>query len=332
MSKLSKEQAVRYLNRIGLDASLVDATPSLELLNAIHFASLQKIPFESSMLHLPADVATLPPDTPIKLGGGDTIYLGEPTFERICGPLNAGSLCFGLNGTLASCLRAIGFRVSEAKGLMNGRMGKNPSQEGFEWKWAGTTHSVLVVDWEGSQSRYIADLGFGGAQSHLCIELKDGARGESLDPKTAFKVTYGPLPHHDLSSVFPDSEPRYTYWRWETTQGDVATVEDPSTGYWWPLFSFLLQSVNSTDLEVASHYACTHRDATFTSLLMVNVYKPGGGFKNFGFRRGGKREGYEGEWAQFEEDGPGEETREYWVEMKTGPLVEVLTKEFGFRF
>jgi arylamine N-acetyltransferase len=180
--KLSRAHATAYLERIDLPAKHLDDPPSLDLLRKLQCSHMLAVPFESLTVHVPSwhDL-----DAEINLGGGETTHLGEKSYQRIV-DLKRGSYCFGINSTFATLLRYFGFRVSECAARVFTQQMQNPEDVGFEWE--STSHQfafcplsipsymrllnrlpsrrVSIVDWQGSEGRFLVDVGFGRSSAY----------------------------------------------------------------------------------------------------------------------------------------------------------------------
>lgn len=152
------EDTERYLTRIGLPPSLSSAPPSLELLTTLSVAHHLSIPYDTSSMHV-ARASWTSPNQPISMRKGPGMELGEGNFDRIVNR-SQGGFCYALNTSFAALLRGWGFKVSECGARVYFRRGKDPKVVGYHW--SATTHETLLVDWEGSEGRYVVDVGFGG--------------------------------------------------------------------------------------------------------------------------------------------------------------------------
>ena len=134
-----------YLRRLNYSGP---ATPSRDVLFAIHQAHHRAVPFENLDIWLQR-----------------RIVLDESAFYRKIVGERRGGFCYELNGLFAAMLRQMGFTVT----LLSGRV---PRKEG------GVTpefdHMVLRVDLD---QPYLADVGFGEAFQQP-IMLRDGAEEE----------------------------------------------------------------------------------------------------------------------------------------------------------
>ena len=68
--------------------------------------------------------------------------------------------CFALGTCFGALLRSFGFNVSDVGARVYLNRGQDPKEALY--LWSALTHHVLLVDWEGSEGRYLADVGFGG--------------------------------------------------------------------------------------------------------------------------------------------------------------------------
>lgn len=50
--------------------------------------------------------------------------------------------------------------IDERRPSSRRHRGKNPAEEGY--LWSAVTHELMIVDWEGSDQRWVFDVGFGG--------------------------------------------------------------------------------------------------------------------------------------------------------------------------
>lgn len=66
-----------------------------------------------------------------------------------------------INASFAAFLRNLDFRVSELVGRTFGSLGSDPLTHPDGWKWKTYTHELLVVDWEGSEDRWLVDGAWG---------------------------------------------------------------------------------------------------------------------------------------------------------------------------
>lgn len=230
---------------------------------------------------------------------------------------------------------------------MSGTVGKNPEEVG--WSWLRTSHALLVVDWEGATARYLVDVGYAGEQcplpfvfhspyipfdfrltvmhvrEYFRIELKDGVRGQSVT-STAYKLSYGPLPiPFSLAGSYLDTTPHYIQYRSQSKiwpVPDTIIPDDPTTGYWSPLFAFILQTASAPDLEMVFYWSCVNPKATFVSLLLVSKVEESGENRVLSYR------------DPMPKDEPGEDGKKFaklmeegevsWIEMNVGAMKEVL--------
>lgn len=105
-----------YLRRLGVEAM----PPSAEALAALHRAQVERIPYETTWIHL-----------------GERWGIDPAESVRRIAQQGRGGYCFHLNGALARLLAALGYSVTMHVG---GVHGGEPSQE------AMTNHLVLTVD------------------------------------------------------------------------------------------------------------------------------------------------------------------------------------------
>ncbi|GAA6027179.1 hypothetical protein JCM8097_002460 [Rhodosporidiobolus ruineniae] len=320
--KLSRDHAAAYLERINLPTSLLDSPPSLDLLRQLQPAHMLAVPFESLSVHVP-DWSDL--DAEIFLGGGETVHLGAGAYRRIV-ELRRGGYCFSLNSTFAAFLRYFGFRVSECAARVNGKQRQDPEEVGYEWQ--ATSHQVSIVDWQGSDERFLVDIGFGRSCAYP-IPLRDGASMTSIPSAELFQIRQTPRLPGAPSDLLPDSHPFWTVWTRCTSPTGAA--------YFSPLYSFLLQSVPYTDFISFNHYQSTHPAATFRTFFVATLLHANGERSTLQYRDGlvdddGKKAAKFTRTAAPVEGKREDVLEKRWVEMRVGKVRAVLESEFGMTF
>lgn len=128
-SRRSAETTQEYLKRINYRGSLGS---SLETLAWLHKNHLLSIPFENLDIHL-----------------GRRIILSEDAFYEKIIKHHRGGFCYELNGSFASLLRKLGFKVRMLSARVASKTG------GFSPEF---DHMSLLVTLKG---RWLADVGFG---------------------------------------------------------------------------------------------------------------------------------------------------------------------------
>jgi hypothetical protein len=159
---LTREQAVEYLERIQLPSSTVSEPPSLELLSKLLQSQLENVPKDTTPMHVSESQWTSQDEhEPIKLTSALTnMPEGTIAFDRIV-KQHKGAFCFAVNPTFSAFLRVFGFRVSELVGRTFKNLNNDPLTHPDGWKWGTFTHGFEVVDWPGSEKRYLVDAAWG---------------------------------------------------------------------------------------------------------------------------------------------------------------------------
>ncbi|GAA5899869.1 hypothetical protein JCM5296_006202 [Sporobolomyces johnsonii] len=325
--KLSRDDAALYLERIHLPLSLLDAKPSVDLLRQLQSSHMVAVPFDSTWVHVPSwhDL-----DAPIELRGGETVQLGEQAFNRIV-QLRRGGYCFVNNGTFASFMRYWDFRVSECCAKVNANHRKDPDVDGVDWE--PISHQVSIVDWEGSNGRYLVDVGFGSSSAYP-MPLREGVEVPSIPSADVFNLTKHELGlPYTLSSLLPDQFPHWVVAR--RCLPVEPTAEKPF--YWSPLYAFVVESVSYRDFVVLNHYNSTHPDATFSKMFVATLLHPNGERTTLQYRDGmvdgqGRKAAKLARTAAPDEGKREEEMDVRWIEMRVGPIREVLEEVFAMRF
>ncbi|KAM0749611.1 arylamine N-acetyltransferase 1 [Meredithblackwellia eburnea MCA 4105] len=335
----SKSETESYLRRLLLPDSLLSSPPTLFLLTSLYHAQNEQIPKDTTPLHVSS--WSVPDETPITLSSGlGSMPVGKDAIGRIVRG-QAGAFCFGTNASFASFLRWWGYQVSEvaARCYLGRRTGEDPTVHPDGWHWGTVTHIVLIVDWPGSDARYLVDAGWGPWGQTLPIKLEHHVPSQGINSYEAFEMRNEELP---LSSWMPkpiDNVKGWTLYRYITPPGVKITfpITSDTPGHWSPHLHFLPISIPSLDLALYSHFSATHELAHFTAFWLVSHQLPGTG----GARRSIMFKDIEGDKKRMAkvfttggEDGrASKEGRDVaWVEMKMGPMKEFLKGEFGFNF
>ncbi|KAI5476695.1 hypothetical protein MNV49_007409 [Pseudohyphozyma bogoriensis] len=333
VGKLNHSDSAAYLARIGLSSELLASPASLDLLRTLQYAHLTSVPFESTRLHV-KDEHWSSPDVEVKLRGGDGFELGRKAYDRIV-KQRRGGYCFVLNSTFAALLRNW-FVVSELAGMIYMPNKQDPAVAG--WIWGPTQHQVLAVGWPGERDRYYVDVGFGGGQCPHPIPLIDGATSDSTNPRDSYVLRHEALrlpPSTDASILQPDPTKYWTIYRW-STRLPIAIPSDPSTGFWTPLYAFQLQTVLQPDFAVKNFFASHYEGAVFTNFFVATVLnKEDGSRTTLQYRVPGEKDGDGKTLAKLLTTGGKDSAKRnepQWIEMKTGPLRQVLERDFGFLF
>ncbi|KAM0754787.1 arylamine N-acetyltransferase 1 [Meredithblackwellia eburnea MCA 4105] len=334
-SALTRDEAAAYLDRIKLPHSLLDSPASLELLAQLFLAQLENIPKDTSPLHAPS-VQWDGPSSPIVLGSSFTgMPVGLNSQDRIV-KQGKGAFCFSINATLAAFLRYWKFRVSEMVTRCYKQLGEDPTTHPLGWHWGTMTHEVLIVDWEGSDGRYLVDGAWGPWNQTAPIKLEHNNVVPGLNSYEAFQLRNEELP---LSPWMPrpiDNIKGWTFSRYITPVGTKIQfpITEETPGYWTPLFHFLPISVPVLDFTLYHHFSASHELASFTAFWLVTKLIPNSG----GARRSmmyAEKEGMPRRAKIYttggEESQGSQEGRDVvWVDMETGPMLEILRKDFCY--
>jgi len=137
-----------------------------------------------------------------------------------------------------------------------------------------------------------------------------------------------------------DSVPGWTLYRRVAPAGEAVFPINPASpaAHWTPHFHFKLISIPTLDIQLYNHYSATHHLAFFTGHWLVTRALPGtgGARRSMMFRerpgQTGKRTAKLATTGGTEARGSTESRDVEYVEMETGPVKEVLAREFGFKF
>ncbi|GAA6059264.1 hypothetical protein JCM10212_006657 [Sporobolomyces blumeae] len=325
LGKLNRADALAYLSRIGVPSDVIDSRPSLALLRQLQSRHMLTVPFESTTVHV-KDWGAL--DAPIELGGGELVPLAEPGFRRVV-DLRRGGYCFLLNGNFACLLRYFGFRVSECLAKVN-MVRKDPDEFGVEWE--ALSHQVSIVDWSGSETRYLSDVGFGGGPAHP-MAMIDGTEVRSIPSDDVFRLTrHESLPYASRSDL-PDQAPTWVVSRRQsksTADGDTTEIDVPQ-------YAFALLSTSFRDVKALNWYQSTNAEAVFNRLFLASILDEKGERTTLSYHEGSVDEA--GEKAARltttrlrSRGGDDEVLTTRFVKMTVGAVRDVLEREFGMSF
>ncbi|GAA5959989.1 hypothetical protein JCM3765_006125 [Sporobolomyces pararoseus] len=326
VGKLNREDALAYLTRSNLPSSIVDQEPSIELLNQLQTAHLLAVPFESTSVHVKN---WHDEKAEVRLGGGETVALSDRAFRHIVA-LKRGGYCFSLNGTFPSLLRWFGYRVSECLAKVNS-IRKDPEVHGVEWE--ALSHLVSIVDWPGSNGRYLSDVGFGSGPTSP-IPLRDGSEVSSIPSTDVYRLSRHDLIPYVSTSLLPDQAPTWMVSR--RVHSDKSTQSDPKHIY-IPQYAFQLISTTHRDVKAMNHFQSTCPEAVFYKLLVVTRLQPNGerltlSYHEASVEEKGAKAGKLTRTKLTSEDRNDEVIETRSVEMKVANVREILEKEFGMSF
>ena len=149
---MKREQIIKYLERIGLDESVLDEKRDYALLARLQLAHVTHVPYEN------IDILR---GVPISL---DT----EDIYEKIV-TRRRGGYCFELNGLFGELLRSMGFEVDDYMArYIRGETGI-PMRR----------HRVLVVSTD--EGRILCDTGIGERAARLPVRLDTDAEQPQFD-------------------------------------------------------------------------------------------------------------------------------------------------------
>ncbi|KAF7298065.1 UPF0029 domain-containing protein [Mycena chlorophos] len=338
---LDANQVAAYLKRIELPPSLAESPPSLQQLSDIYLAHHYHVPKDTTSLHAPPE-AWRGRSEPIILGS--TLHAMpqrlHPAYHRIVN-LHAGGYCWANNPVFAALLRGLGYRVSEcAAKVFKGWANMDPNGPKVKNRWGTYTHIVLVVDWAGSEERYVLDVGFGGGGCPIPVPLRDGATVLGLNPYEAWTIKHEPFPHEPEDSAPIDVLPGWTMYRKTPLPGNTFdTVPDASTpGETVHQYHFLLASITIRDIGLFDFYSQAHPLAAFTEFFLVTRLLPGtgGARRSVMFSeamvRDGRRLAKVHTTGGLDAKGSTEARDVEYVEMETRPMRAYLEEHFGFVF
>jgi N-hydroxyarylamine O-acetyltransferase len=176
-----------YLKRIGYQGPL---QPDIHTLRALHRAHLQTVPFENLDIHL-----------------GQPIVLAESLLYEKIVTGSRGGFCYELNGSFATLLREMGFRVHR----LSARVANGSGGYGQPFD-----HMALLVE---LNERWLADVGFGDS---FVEPLRLDEPGEQLQRSGRYRIDAGGDGLVLFESRAGDWIPQYTFTLQPYPLGDFA--------------------------------------------------------------------------------------------------------------
>lgn len=144
-------------------------------------------------------------------------------------------------------------------------------------------------------------------------------------PCAPYKILHAPLPFNTPSALPPDSPLHWTIYR----QSSSPSSPKP---FWKPLLTFPLISTPAMDNAVRNHYISSHPASSFRALFLATRLREDGSRATFTFSGKTRQERVGERRGKLQRTKVEGEKVEEWVEMKIGPVREVLEREFGFAF
>ncbi|CEQ39935.1 SPOSA6832_01509, partial [Sporobolomyces salmonicolor] len=180
--------------------------------------------------------------------------------------------------------------------------------------------------------------GFGGGGSPVPIPFRDGATAPSLSPYESFLLRFEKLPIGDLPTI-PDPPAGFTLYRRVTdTPIRAPELADSGPGYWTPCIHCTVATVAPEDIVMGDYFNSTHPTAPWANIFIVSVLlAPSGARKTLvhGIPAIDQEaplhpEGKKLAKLYTKEAILGREYDVEWVVFETGPIREVLEREFNF--
>ncbi len=144
---MNKEQTEKYIERLGLDSSLVNHNPDRELLDIIQFSHVTTVPYEN------LDILS---GIPLRL---DESSLYAKIVER-----HRGGYCFEVNASYNYLLNSLGYNTLSCFARFLRGEKSIPKRR----------HRILIVDSPYMDGRYFADVGIGQKAPRVSLKLEEG--------------------------------------------------------------------------------------------------------------------------------------------------------------
>lgn len=208
-----------YLERIGYDRAV---RLDVDTLFGLHRTHLLSVPFENLDIHL-----------------GKPIHLDERSLWDKIIVRKRGGFCYELNGLFAWLLKEIGFDVT----YLNGRVYNGTGQRGRDFD-----HLTLLVEVPKDETKWLADVGFGGA---FFEPLRFEYNGEQVQGSRAYRL--------------------------ELVEDGIDLLKRDLDGGWSHLYFFDLQAHTfPTEYEASCKYHQTSPKSSFTRSRVISLATPDG--------------------------------------------------------
>jgi len=163
------------------------------------------------------------------------------------------------------------------------------------------------------------------------IEFKDGATATSIPAADYYELHRTDRLPGSSPSFQPDLPPYWTVYR--------RNAASSGTTYLSPVYSFALASVPFVDFRVLNTFQFASEHARFRTFFVATILRPDGERRTLQYLDGMEDPQHEGRHAAklctttAVVEGKREDEKDVeWVEMRVGPVREVLEREFGMRF
>lgn len=170
--------------------------------------------------------------------------------------------------------------------------------------------------------------------------LRDGETAPGLSDAESFLLKAEPLPV-DTDCLLTDVVPGWTFYRRilppNTTISSHLTA-DSGPGHWSPALHFTLETTDPGNILMAQWFHESFPTAPFSRFFVVSKLLGNGARRTLSFGAAPEHMNAGGAVKLamaklYTKDGiNGQERDVEWIETATGPVGEVLAREFGFRF
>lgn len=201
------------------------------------------------------------------------------------------------------------------------------------------THVALIVDWEGSDGRYLVDVGFGGGGPPWPIPLENGQTGAAVSRSESFLLREEQMPVGEAHPIMHDPPAGWTLYRRIVPAGVVipnhAEAESVPDSYWTPCIHFSLASMTPEDTMMGNHFNCTHDSAGFARVFVVSRLLEDGARQTLcrgipAIDAGAPSDGTAYAKLYTKEGVKGKEYNIEWIPYEVESIGKVLAEQFGF--
>lgn len=144
---MNKLQAQRYIERLDLPSKFADRTPNEELLNALQYAHVTKVPYEN-----------------LDILDGVPLKLDEDSLYKKIVENHRGGYCFEVNAIFDKLLNALGYTTFSCFARYLRGETQIPMRR----------HRIIIASSQSLDGRYFVDVGIGERAPRLPLKLQEG--------------------------------------------------------------------------------------------------------------------------------------------------------------
>ncbi|KAI9344962.1 hypothetical protein BDR26DRAFT_857000 [Obelidium mucronatum] len=254
---LSIDQLKLYLARIGLEEPSPTQPRNLDFLNKVIHAQASHIPFENAHLRF--------------LNVKPKIQIESLVDHLVVS--KRGGYCFQVNTLLLAALKSLGFEASSGVARISAW---DPDLQ--EYTFGALTHMIVFIDVSGTL--FLADLGYGQEGLTCAIELKAGARVDSIADE-----------QHGIKESDVTGAGNFIVCHKRAAGAPLAVGVDPNGDQYFTMYYCTKEKYRPIDYEGFNFYVSHNPAHIFNRIFTVAIVTPTGGRSWIVDRKFKRREG-----------------------------------------